>query len=291
MEFRPCQKIDTHLHLSLKQGPKEGKMWLSSYDNMLPHMAQLGIAKGVLMSVGETAASLGYNGDTIAICSADPAHFAWMCGLDYGNVETVYDRLRVCKDQGAVGVGELIINKPLNDPFLRELFRCAGELGLPVTFHMSPEEGFLYGVVDQPGLPLLEEALRDFPDTIFVGHSQPFWIEMSADAPKDRDGRNWFGMGKVVPGGRVPELFAKYPNLYGDLSANSAGCAIMRDERFGLHFLETYADRLFFATDMLNVDMTFPLGSWLDRMAQAGKLSRDAYEKICFRNAQRVYGL
>jgi predicted TIM-barrel fold metal-dependent hydrolase len=114
---------------------------------------------------------------------------------------------------------------------------------------------------------------------------------MSADAPTDREGRNSWGSGRVVPGGRVPELFEKYPNLWGDLSANSGGNAIMRDEEFGLAFLEKYADRLFFATDMVNTDMVFPLGGWLDEMVSAGKLSRSAYEKICFGNAQRVFGL
>ena len=132
-----------------------------------------------------------------------------------------------------MGIGELMINRRLDDPLLREIFAAAGELGLPVTFHMSPRVGFGYGVVDDPGLPLLEKTLQDFPDTIFLGHSQPFWIEMSGDAPTDAEGRNAWGQGPVVPGGRVPALFEKYPNLYGDLSANSAGCALMRDPEFG----------------------------------------------------------
>lgn len=89
----------------------------------------------------------------------------------------------------------------------------------------------------------------------------------------------------------MPELFAAYPNLYGDLSANSAGCAIMRDPEFGLAFLERYADRLFFATDMVNTEMVFPLGAWLDEQVSTGALGREAYEKICFKNAQRVFGL
>ena len=55
--------------------------------------------------------------------------------------------------------------------------------------------------------------------------------------------------------------------------------------------LETYADRLFFATDMVNTEMVFPLGQWLDEQAANGALSRRAYEKICFKNAQTVFGL
>jgi hypothetical protein len=195
------------------------------------------------------------------------------------------------KSEGAVGIGELMINKRLDDPFLQAVFAAAGELELPVTFHMSPEVGFGYGVVDEPGLPLLEECLEKFPNTKFLGHSQPFWIEISADAPTDKEGRNQWGAGPIIPGGRVPELFEKYPNLYGDLSANSAGCAMMRDEEFGLAFLERYADRLFFATDMVNVEMTFPLGEWLDEKYNSGKLSKEAYEKICFGNAMRIFGL
>ena len=160
-----------------------------------------------------------------------------------------------------------------------------------LTGHMSPEEGYSYGIVDHPGLPLLEQALQRFPQTLFVGHSAAFWTEMSADAPKDTEARNAYPQGPVISGGRVPELFEKYPNLYGDLSANSAGRAIMRDEEFGLAFLERYADRLFFATDMVNGDMVFPLGAWLVEMVRCGRLSRGAYEKIVRENARRIFGL
>ena len=114
---------------------------------------------------------------------------------------------------------------------------------------------------------------------------------MSGDAPTGKEERNSWGQGPVVPGGRVPELFENYDNLYGDLSANSGGQAIMRDPEFGLQFLEKYADRLFFATDMVNDEMVFPLGAWLDEQVELGKLSREAYEQICWKNAQRIFGL
>ena len=285
-------KIDTHLHLALHPVPANPMGKISSYTEMLPHLAELGISKGILMSGGEMPGlPFGSNADVRAIAQADPVHYAWMCNLDFNSPETVRRRLTEYKRQGAVGIGELMINRRLDDPFLREVFAAAGDLGLPVTFHMSPEVGFGYGVVDDARLPLLEQCLRDFPSTLFVGHSQSFWIEMSGDAPSDRDGRNQWGKGPVLPGGRIPELFSKYSNLYGDLSANSAGQAIMRDPDFGLAFLERYSDRLFFATDMLNTDMVFPLGGWLDEQADAGKLSRTAYEKICRGNAEKIYGI
>ena len=284
-------KIDLHLHLTPWQLPKLGKMNLTSGKNMLAHLDELGIGKGVLMSSAEKGMPFGTNKANKAICDKFPDRYAWMCTLKPEHPETVYERLSLYKGQGAVGIGELTVNRRLDDPFLQALFAAAEKLDMPVTIHMSPEVGYSYGVVDEPGLPLLENVLQTYPKLKILGHSQTFWIEMSADAPKEKEARNQWGDGPVVPGGRVPELFEKYPNLYGDLSANSGSRAIMRDPEFGLAFLEKYADRLFFATDMVNADMVFPLGAWLDEQVQAGKLSREAYEKICWGNAQRVFGL
>ena len=285
------KKIDLHLHLTYRQIPKIGKMNLASGKNMIAHLDELGIGKGVLMSSGEKKVPFGTNKGNRKICEMFPERYAWMCNVDAVNPETVYDRLAQYKAQGAIGVGELMLNRRLDDSFLQTVFAAAEKLELPVTIHMSPEVGFSYGVVDEPRLPLLEEVLKKYPKLKVLGHSQTFWIEMSADAPDTKEERNSWGKGPVVPGGRVLELFAKYENLYGDLSANSAGQAIMRDPEFGLQFLETYADRLFFATDMVNTDMVFPLGAWLDEQVKLGNLSQDAYEKICWKNAQRVFGL
>ena len=285
------KKIDLHLHLTPFQLPKLGKMNLTSGKNMLPHLQELGIEKGVLMSSAEGGLPFGTNKANRRICQQFPDRYAWMCAVDPKGKEPVYDRLARFKSQGAIGIGELTCNRRLDHPFLQALFAAAEKLGLPVTIHMSPEVGYSYGVVDDPGLPLLEQVLAKFPDLKILGHSQTFWIEMSADAPKDKEGRNSWGDGKIVPGGRVPELFEKYPNLYGDLSANSGSRAIMRDPEFGLAFLERYADRLFFATDMVNRDMVFPLGAWLDEMVSCGRLSRGAYEKIVRENARRIFGL
>jgi len=284
------KKIDLHLHLTLEQLPKQEHNFISSAENMLPHLEELGIGKGVLMAFGEKS-PMGSNTEAKAICEKYPEKYAWFCNLDEEDIDTVYDRLVEYKSQGAIGVGELMINKKINNPFLDAVFEAAEKLELPVTFHMSPEEGYSYGVVDEPRLPLLEGLLQKYPKLIVLGHSQSFWIEISGDAPNDKESRNSWGSGPIVPGGRVPELFEKYPNLHGDLSANSAGQAIMRDPEFGLAFLEKYSERLFFATDMVNVDMVFPLGAWLDEQVEKGTLSREAYENICWKNAQRVFHL
>ena len=285
------KKTDLHLHLTLRQIPRLGKLNLASAGTMIEHLDELGIGRGVLMSAGEKRVPFGNNAKNRLICEKYPERYAWMCNLDPAHPETVFDRLAIYKSQGAIGVGELSYNKRLDNEFLQAVFAACEKLSLPITIHMSPEEGYKYGVVDEPGLPLLEETLKKYPALKILGHSQTFWIEMSGDAPKTKEGRNSWGSGPIAPGGRVPELFESCPNLYGDLSANSGGQAIMRDEEFGLAFLEKYADRLFFATDMVNTAMEFPLGAWLDKKLEEGKLSIDAYEKICFGNAKTVFGI
>lgn len=285
------KKIDIHLHLSERPIPDGLGMKISSGAEMLPHLDELGIGFGIIMSSGETQAMFGSNASCRRIAEQYPDRYAWMCGLDETEPETVYERLKQYREEGAVGVGELAVNHRLDHPFLEAVFQAAEALGLPVLFHMSPEEGFQYGVVDEPGLPLLERALNKYPKLIFIGHSQPFWHEISGDAGKSREERYEWGKGPVTPGGRLGQLFEKYPNLYGDLSANSGGCAMMRDEVFGLAFLEAWKDRLMFGTDMVNVDMEFPLGGWLDQKVEEGALSFTACQAIVSGNAKRIFGL
>lgn len=288
-------KFDTHVHCGLYRGEVPVKR---VYDagGMLRHMDAIGVEKAVLMSSGETPnPQFGPVETTNAACremaAAHPDRLAWMCNLDPVHPETVESRLAACKAQGAVGIGELALNRWLDDPFLWAVFAAAEKLALPVTFHMSPEPGYSYGICDKAGLPLLEKALQAFPALKFVGHSQVFWLEISADCPKEgNEARSAYGTGPVIPG-RVEELMHRYPNLYGDLSANSAGCALMRDEAYGLHFLETFRDRLFYATDTVNEKTVFPLGNWLDTCAGDGRLSAETYAAVCRENARRVYGL
>ena len=288
------KKIDLHLHVVPDDASEERFIMFAPAQKMILHLQELGIRKGVLMSSGENVSCLkngATNDEVNAICEKYPDYYAWMCNIDESDADTIYERLASYKSKGAIGIGEFMINKRLDAPFMQTVFDAAEKLDLPITIHMSSAEGYKYGVVDEPGLPLLEQVLINHPKLKIIGHSQVFWIEISGDAARNKESRYKAGEGSVVSGGRLPELFANYPNLYGDLSANSAGKAIMRDPQFGLQFLETYSDRLFFATDMLNTDMVYPLGNWLDENLVNGNLSQETYDKIFFKNAEQVFRL
>ena len=62
----------------------------------------------------------------------------------------------------------------------------------------------------------------------------------------------------------------------------------MRDEEFGLWFLEKYQDRLYFGTDICSPKNVFLLPDYLDECVKSGKLSETAYNKICRENALRL---
>lgn len=281
-------KYDLHLHMCYEK-PKQSSpqaIPMETAEAMRPYLEELGIDRGMILSVGEAN---GSNAACQKICQAYPEQFRWMCNLERMPEAEVLPFLQKQKADGALGVGELMINLRLDHPFLQAVFAAAESLGLPVLFHMSPEEGYNYGVVDLPGLPLLESVLQDFPQLMVIGHSQPFWIEISKDAGRSKEARNAWGEGPVLPGGRIDFLFDHYPQLYADLSANSGGCAIMRDPVFGLAFLERHQDRLFFGSDMVNTEGSYPLGAWLDEQWKAGALSTPAYRKICRENALRFF--
>lgn len=284
------KKTDIHLHVRLQDSPPEQEAKRSGAQSMVNHMQALGIEKGIILSGSEKtwSSSLSNNEECAEICARFP-QYTWMCNIDPVDPETVYDRLKRYQSQGAVGIGELMINKRLDDPFFTVLFEAAQALRMPILFHMTPEVGLSYGVVDESGLPLLEQALQQYPDLIFIGHSVTFWVEISGDAPKDRDGRNQYFNTPVTEGGRIPVLMSTYPNLYADLSAGSGGGAMMRDPAFGVSFLEKYASQLFFGTDMLYTGQKLPLANWMETQCQQGALSKEACEKIFYQNAQRIF--
>lgn len=291
-------KIDVHIHAALHRQARRPSMrnpedcYLAEPEELLEHLAGQGVEQALLMSSGTADPDTG-NEACCRMAAEHPGRLGWMANLeDTTPPEQVYTLLESCKNKGAVGVGEVAVNQWMDSPLLCALFAAAQDLDLPVTCHMSPEPGYNYGVCDRAGLPLLEQTLRRYPRLKLLGHSQLFWLEISGDCPRQgNDARNAMGRGPVTPGGRVPALFAAYPNLYGDLSAYSASCAILRDEEFGLAFLERYQDRLLFGTDTLNRHQTFPLGKFLDRAVEEGRLSTAAYQKICRDNARRLFHL
>jgi len=218
----------------------------------------------------------------IPCCPVDPRWLTNSAKADFRPMLTAY------KERGCRCIGEYIPNLPFDDPMNLNVFAQAAEVGLPVTIHIAPRLGGCYGLYDDPGLPRLEAVLKQFPDLVILGHSQPFWAEIAVmDDPTERAG---YPKGPVRPG-RLVELLRKYDNLHGDLSAGSGFNAISRDPEFGYAFLDEFQDRLLFGTDIANVPQNLPIVAWFRKAKDEGNVSPRVYAKITGANATRMLGL
>jgi predicted TIM-barrel fold metal-dependent hydrolase len=161
-------------------------------------------------------------------------------------------RLRAAvKQYGVRGCGEMKCRIMLDDPHALEMWHFCGENRLPVIIHMDVplprrrlgrDPGYWY-CCDWENLA---RALERCPRTTFIGHAPGFWREISGNADSSAAA---YPEGPVTPGGRLWQYLDRYPDLYCDLSANSALRALGRDRECARRFLLRYQDRCLFGRD------------------------------------------
>jgi predicted TIM-barrel fold metal-dependent hydrolase len=229
--------------------------------------------------------------DVIEMYERYPDRLIPFCSLDprsgQNSVESDFRRfLRIYREMGCRGVGETTCNLAMDDPLVWNMFGACAAEGMPVTIHIGPTIGGCYGLYDEVGLPRLEKTLREFPDLVIFGHSQPFWAEIAEGITQER--RNRYPEGPVRPG-RLVDLFERYENLWGDLSAGSGHNAISRDPEFGNAFIEQFQDRLMFGTDLAYPEHEPPNPAYFRSLK--GQISDEAWEKVAWRNIHRILHL
>jgi uncharacterized protein len=168
----------------------------------------------------------------------------------YNSYQEIAQILKDFKEKGVIGFGELkpidalgnSKNIPINDPAMKRIFAACAEVDFPVTIHIDYKHA-----VDLPGLPGLEDVLKEFPQVNFLAHANGWWNSISGDVTEFKG----YPKGQITLGGAAIRLLEKYPNLYGDLLANSGLNAVTRDPEVGLKFLNDFSDKLLFGTDAL----------------------------------------
>jgi hypothetical protein len=190
--------------------------------------------------------------DVVRACEAAPQRFVAGYAPDPRHPHAQARLRSAVAIHGVRVCGELKVRVPYDDPDVVALFHLCGELGLPVIFHLDvtlprgvPQRGrqFWYG----GDIDAVERALRQCPQTQFLGHAPGFWREISGDA--DQELETYPSGRPIVPGGKIPRLLDRYPNLHCDLSAGSGYTALSRDLDFTRRFLLEYQDRVFFGRD------------------------------------------
>jgi len=192
------------------------------------------------------------------------------CGFDYtgygktGWQDHAVAELERCYKMGARGVGELgdkglgeFYSTPvkgwglhIDDPQMKALLQKCAELRMPVSIHVA-EDAWMYqrpdstndglmnagkwtvdmskkGILDHDQLvATLERAVRDNPRTTFIAcHLANCCSDLNM----------------------LAKLFDAYPNLYADIAARYG--EISPIPRYVNAFIEKYADRIVYGTDM-----------------------------------------
>ena len=296
--------IDIHAHAYRKHPPI--LVQFCTAEELIQRFDQLGIDKGALLPIVSPEIYLPQsNEEILEMVERYPDRFIPFCNIDpralTNSADAPLDRLlRYYRDQGCKGLGEVMLNVPVMDPMVQNLFKHAQDVGLPVTFDGSDQLTGDFGLYDDPGLPQLEHTLQKFPKLIMLGHGPVFWSEIGRlETPAERGyvfGPDGTQVGRTPTGpiteeGVVPKLFRRYPNLYGDLSDASPWNALARDPDYGPKFLTEFQDRLLFGTDMCFADMPVPMVDLLLEWRNTKTITEAVFQKVARENAVTLFDL
>jgi uncharacterized protein len=219
--------VDTHHHFR------------ADLDANVVHLDGCGVSNAVVLA-RENAAD-----QVKALMAKYPGRFlAWSASADITKPDAV-DVLTKAVKAGASGFGELKFHVEADGPELKRMYALAAELNVPILIHFqevphTPTEG-----VFSTGFKRFEAVLKAYPKTTFIGHADAFWANISADYANEVD----YPKGPIKKGGITDKLLSDYPNLIGDLSANSGNNAMSRDPEFTTGFLARLQDKLIFGSD------------------------------------------
>lgn len=293
--------IDIHAHVyawPLRQN-KGAQTPFMSMQEQIKVMDEQGVDKACILPIvnPETPAEPQSMGEVLYICAQYPGRFIPFYNIDpriarrpdlVAEEDFLY-LFEQCRDLGFKGIGEVTARIPFDDPGLFKLFGACEKVGFPFTFHTTTADNDGYGLIDEVGLVRFEKALSRFPGLNFFGHSPGFWSEISGGLTLAE--KNGYPKTPVRPGGRLVDLFRCHSGLHGDISAGSGFNALSRDPDFGFAFIDEFQDRLLLGLDYCSRLNNMPHVRWFKENRDAGRISHAAYEKIMWRNANRILKL
>lgn len=219
--------FDLHFHLRQQQASN------------VAHLDGAGIAKANLLTRGPVLDQVK------AVQSAAPGRFTWFNSYDVAKADAEQVLSQAVKE-GAQGFGELKFHVAADGPEMRRIYALAADLRVPILVHFQEVDHFPNeGTWNTGYAKTFESILKAYPKTTFIGHADAFWANISADYRNDAA----YPTGPIARGGVTDRWLADYPNLFGDLSANSGNNALSRDPEFTRAFLARRQEKLLFGSD------------------------------------------
>ena len=205
----------------------------------IAHLDGAGITKANLLTRGAALEQVK------ALQASAPGRFTWFNSYDVTKPDAEQVLIQAVKD-GAQGFGEMKFHVAADGPELRRIYAVAADLHVPILIHFQEVDHFPNEGTWSTGFArTFESILKAYPKTTFIGHADAFWANVSADYQNQAA----YPTGPIKRGGVTDKWLGDYPNLFGDMSANSGNNAMSRDPEFTADFLKRHQNRLFFGSD------------------------------------------
>jgi predicted TIM-barrel fold metal-dependent hydrolase len=218
--------IDMHFHM--RRDPAQN----------IAHQVGAGVTAANLLTGANAAEQVA------ALRAQMPGLFpSWFASANLASPDAAA-QLTAAVKAGAKGFGELKMHVDADGPEMRRAYDLAADLNVPVLIHFQDATADSTDAYNS-GLVRFAAILKAYPRTKFIGHANSFWARVSADFTD----QTAYPESPIVPGGMTDKLLADYPNLFGDLSANSGHNVLTRTPAFAADFLKRHQDKLHFGSD------------------------------------------
>jgi len=252
-----------------------------SDEELIRHQSEMGVAKTVLLPAGSKyglAAGCGGNDTVVAIARKLPKEYVFFANElpDIPETRPVIERYL---KMGAIGIGEQKFPVECDSKYIDLVAEIAGRHHVPVLLHF---EAKLYNL----NFENFHRVLERHPKVNFIGHAQTWWCNVD----KNCDTSVMYPSGPITPGGITDRLLSDYPNMYGDLSANSGLNSMLRDEAHARDFLKRHQDKLMFGSDCNDRQANGPtcLGAKIIAAVRRFAPDKQVERKILYGNASKL---
>lgn len=252
--------------------------------DLVAHQQKLGVSTTVLLPAGSRyglAAEVLGNDSAVNLASQYPDEFVFFAN-ELPDIPETRPVLEKYLRMGARGIGEQKFKVACDSKEMELVYSIAQEFDVPVLLHFQHET---YNM----GFGRFHKILEKFPQVNFIGHAQGWWGNIDLNHNQE----DLYPKTPVTKGGITDRLLSDYPNMYGDLSANSGLNSMLRDETHARGFLDRHQDRLLWASDCHDSDGEGEACIGFKGLAAVRRLAPDpaAVRKIFHENAARLLKL